>query len=413
MMILKEKDDKLTSLESRLRLLEAEEGRIEELEDIIRHNKIEIQEIELKLSEAIDWRTNHEESFSKQTLRMQEIETIMSRLRSEKEESENKFYECDLRATRLQGELVSNRKALRQAVTQLQQIETEHLQSQSLINMGRKTGNSGGGSGGSGNNSPSNSDIANTQLLLNQLPGGISSSNATSSNASLSVGDRVSRIRDRMVALLNLVGTQHNELTALRRKVDDLEQGIERSTTAYALLSSQQTSSSSSSSSPSSSPSPSPQTLSSSPPPPPSPMSISNSSTPNTPTTSVQINNRKAESSSSVSKQNTPSQMTTPNSSTSTSTPSSSNRLSSRGGIGSNQPKDRIEKKVQELTHLKCAVLELILSNPEDCAKRQQLTNLVARSLHFTKRETDAALAVANRTPDDTDPLAFLGGLLG
>lgn len=65
-----------------------------------------------------------------------------------------------------------------------------------------------------------------------------------------------------------------------------------------------------------------------------------------------------------------------------------------------------------ELTHLKCAVLEFIRADPNDAAKRAQLTAIIATYLHFSKKETEAALAIARQRPLDSDPLAFLGGLL-
>ena len=51
--------------------------------------------------------------------------------------------------------------------------------------------------------------------------------------------------------------------------------------------------------------------------------------------------------------------------------------------------------------------------SPDDGAKREQLTAVIARLLHFSKREFASAMAVAKQRPSDTDPLAFFGGLLG
>ena len=46
-----------------------------------------------------------------------------SKLVAEKDEVEKRQFESDLKATRLGAELTSSRKALRQAVAQLQQLE--------------------------------------------------------------------------------------------------------------------------------------------------------------------------------------------------------------------------------------------------------------------------------------------------
>lgn len=91
---------------------------------------------------------------------------------------------------------------------------------------------------------------------------------------------------------------------------------------------------------------------------------------------------------------------------------STSSSSSSSGGGNSNNGSSSGGSGAHELTHLKCAVLEYVLADPEDCAKKQQLTAVMARLLHFTKRETEAALAVANPEVAEYDPLSFLGGFL-
>lgn len=71
--------------------------------------------------------------------------------------------------------------------------------------------------------------------------------------------------------------------------------------------------------------------------------------------------------------------------------------------------------ELHELTHLKCAVLEYVLVDPDDSAKKQQLAAVMARLLHFTKREAGLAAeaaARASRAAGDYGPLSFFGGFL-
>ena len=66
---------------------------------------------------------------------------------------------------------------------------------------------------------------------------------------------------------------------------------------------------------------------------------------------------------------------------------------------------------LHELTHLKCAVLEYIRTDPEESARREQLTRMISTLLHFSAKEAESALAVARQRPSDSDPLAFLGAV--
>jgi len=286
-------------------------------------------------------------------------------------------------ATALQAELASSKKALRQAVNQLQALEAE--QGPDNIPSVLRGGQERGGNGGNRNSShaspsgpypstpqqPTNSsssfssNSSSFSSTPSSTPGGGTSGSNSSGNG---VGDRVARIRLRMQELLAEVGRQGALLHQRDLRIADLEADASRHAAAYAqALATMPPSSTSSSSSSSGGGRP-------------------NASSPR----------RSGAFSSAANGAPSP--------------PTSTGVASSSSGTTAAAVAPAVQ--LHELTHLKCAVLEYVLADPEDCAKKQQLTAVMARLLHFTKRETEAALAVANPDVADYDPLSFLGGFL-
>ena len=80
------------------------------------------------------------------------------------------------------------------------------------------------------------------------------------------------------------------------------------------------------------------------------------------------------------------------------------------GGGGGGGPGSQ-KVGLHKLTHLKCAVLEYIRTDPEETSRREQLTRMISTLLHFSVKETESALAIARQRPSDSDPLAFLGSM--
>ena len=66
-----------------------------------------------------------DEEMGKLRTALAEAQAAGQRALTEKDDSERKHYEADLRSTRLQSELVSCRKALRQAVQQMEAMQEQ------------------------------------------------------------------------------------------------------------------------------------------------------------------------------------------------------------------------------------------------------------------------------------------------
>ena len=224
--LLAQREEQLKSAEQRLGLLEAEEGRIEELEDLLKERERERDEAQAALEAAAKWETKHQEA-SELLKRKEEFTATLTR---EKDDIEKKQFEADLKTTRLQSELLSSKKALRQAVTQLQQLEMEAEQERIAVNIKPKSAvRAADGAAGaarapptaasSSSSSPSSSLTSTPTPRVSTLSrtGGIPINPSapgwqTPTSAlmpppppPMSVGDRVSRIRDRMQDLLKQV----------------------------------------------------------------------------------------------------------------------------------------------------------------------------------------------------------------
>ena len=224
--LLAQREEQLKSAEQRLGLLEAEEGRIEELEDLLKERERERDEAQAAREAAAKWETKHQEA-SELLKRKEEFTATLTR---EKDDIEKKQFEADLKSTRLQSELLSSKKALRQAVTQLQQLEMEAEQERIAVNIKPKSAvRAADGAAGaarapptaasSSSSSPSSSLTSTPTPRVSTLSrtGGIPINPSapgwqTPTSAlmpppppPMSVGDRVSRIRDRMQDLLKQV----------------------------------------------------------------------------------------------------------------------------------------------------------------------------------------------------------------
>lgn len=248
---LAEREAQLQSVGQRLSLLEAEEGRIEELEELLKEQEKSREDREASLVAASTaaklWEGKHREAAG--LLRQKNDATAT--LVKEKNDFETKQFEADLKMTRLQGELLSSKKALRQAVNQLRQLEMEAEQERVAISLsfGRSTAaslatsaSSSGRCSGSGDHptrninaavveSPSATAIASSvnastsrtnNIPVSELelerPSWHTPTRALKegkprahprANAPSTARERVSRIRGRMQDLLKQVGCIH------------------------------------------------------------------------------------------------------------------------------------------------------------------------------------------------------------
>ena len=243
--LLEEREAALRAAEARLSLLEAEEGRIEELEELLKEKEREREEGRAVVEAAKGWEAKHKEALELVARK----ESFTATLAAEKDEIEKRAYEADLKLTRLQTELLSSKKALRQAVNQLQALELEAEQERVAVQVKpKKNGAAGGADGGAGRGAglppravgpspkPAATHDVNTPSWM--TPGasasvrGASSSSSSSSSSSIpvdpnapgwhtptsassatapplmTVGERVHRIRDRMQELVKTVRTQ-------------------------------------------------------------------------------------------------------------------------------------------------------------------------------------------------------------
>ena len=390
-------------------------GRIVELE-------VEVETLEASLAAASSWEAKHTEALAA----AKAAEAARAVMSTEKEEIEKRHFEGDLRATRLQAELLSSKKALRQAVSQLQGLEQEQQQAEAQAHhqthhLRSSSSSSSSGDGVSINLAPSpaaasftsvSSGGASTSTSMRE-DGGVSNLSSASGEVSGGgVNDRVKRIRERMQGLLQTVGDQHAELSMCRKRIDDLEADVARHASAYSSLAATA------------------ENLR-----PPSPAAVLHGGQDGGDRTRFDTSLGVSTNTSIIASSSPTPGIVLPfspvphpegggggYSNASMTAPGSPRRsigarIKSGGGVSSGNG-DRGNSGVKpptglhELTHLKCAVLEYIMANPDDAAKREQLTAVMGRLLHFSKRETASALAVARQRPSDTDPLSFLSGLI-
>ena len=243
---LAEREAQLQSVGQRLSLLEAEEGRIEELEDLLKEQEKEREDQEASLMAASRAAELWEEKHLEATGLLRRKDDTTATLIKEKDEAEKKQFEVDLKMTRLQGELLSSKKALRQAVNQLRQLEIEaeqervttalssrHSEAAALVT----SADSSGGCSGDNDHLTGNlyrAVIASPSAASMNPSGSTSTSRASNFpvsglerpswhtptralkvgkprthsnvNAPSTVGERVGRIRGRMQDLLKQVG---------------------------------------------------------------------------------------------------------------------------------------------------------------------------------------------------------------